>query len=270
MTIESMIEATIGKEGEMTYQTWFADALRAAGIAVEEQPGWKTRGRPWNSPIRGVIWHHTAGSRSGNAPSLRLVTEGRPDLAGPLSQFVLGRDGTWYVVAAGRSNHAGAGAWQGVTLGNSSFIGIEAENAGDGIDPWPAAQTQSFAKGTAALLEHVGLPSTMVCGHKEYALPKGRKIDPTLDMVAARQNVAVFMDSEPENRATGVATLDPRRAMLRRGDHGASVIELQRKLHIAADGKFGPATEAAVKALQSRKGLTVDGLVGPATWKALA
>lgn len=253
----------------MTYQTWFADVLRAAGLSVQEQPGWKTRGRPWTGPIRGVLWHHTAGARSGNAPSLRLVTEGRADLPGPLSQFVLGRDGTWYVVAAGRSNHAGAGAWQGVTSGNSSFLGIEAENAGDGKDPWPEVQTDSYARGTAALLEHLGLSSLMVAGHKEYALPKGRKIDPTLDMAAARQNIAVLLAAEPEDRPTVVATIDPRRAMLRRGDHGASVIELQQKLGIKADGVFGPATDAAVRAFQARKGLAADGLVGPATWRAL-
>src|SRR5580700_4344959 len=55
---------------------------------------------------------------------------------GPLAQLGLGRDGTFYVVAAGRCNQAGQGSWQGVTTGNSSFIGIEAENTGlsDGFD----------------------------------------------------------------------------------------------------------------------------------------
>ena len=30
----------------------------------------------------------------------------------------LGRDGTWFIVAAGRANHAGVGAWKGITAGN--------------------------------------------------------------------------------------------------------------------------------------------------------
>jgi hypothetical protein len=33
----------------------------------------------------------------------------------------------------------------------------------------------------------------MCVGHKEYALPPGRKIDPAFNMVAFRQKVAAFM-----------------------------------------------------------------------------
>lgn len=66
------------------------------------------------------------------------------------------------------------------------------------------------------------------------------------------------------------------RPTLRLGDSGPAVHELQAvlarwypDLHLMADGDFGPATERAVRQLQSRSGLTVDGVCGPRTWYAL-
>ncbi len=50
---------------------------------------------------------------------------------------------------------------------------------------------------------------------------------------------------------------------------GDAVSRLQSALRLAADGNFGPETEAAVRRLQARHGLTVDGVVGPATWSVL-
>jgi hypothetical protein len=45
--------------------------------------------------------------------------------------------------------------------------------------------------------------------------------------------------------------------------------QLQRKVGVAADGIFGPATERAVKRWQRRHGLTADGIVGPQTRSAM-
>lgn len=246
--------------------TWLADVLRAAGLTVVEEDGWKDRGRGPMSTVRGVMLHHTAGSKKGNSPSLRLVRDGRSDLPGPLSQLFLARDGTFHVVGAGRCNHAGAGSWHGAS-GNSAFIGIEAENAGDGTDPWPEVQMDAYERGVAAILTHLGLDDVMAVGHKEYATPRGRKIDPSFDMVEFRENVERLMGSGDARR--NVTPVPPSRVMLRKGDRGQSVVLLQTKLGIAADGQFGPGTDRAVRAFQQSKGLTADGLVGPATWKAL-
>ena len=159
--------------------TWLAQVLLDAGLKVAEQPGWKERGRGEIGPIKGVICHHTAGPKNGIMPSLRIITEGRDDLPGPLAQLGLGRDGTYFVVAAGRCNHAGAGNWQGFSSGNMNFIGIEAENTGEPDDrPWPPIQMDAYKRGVAAILKKIKADPIMCAGHKEYALPPGRKDDP--------------------------------------------------------------------------------------------
>lgn len=62
---------------------------------------------------------------------------------------------------------------------------------------------------------------------------------------------------------------------LQRDASGAAVKELQESLKAVglyganADGKFGPVTEAAVKAFQRQHGLTVDGWAGPQTMAKL-
>lgn len=64
-------------------------------------------------------------------------------------------------------------------------------------------------------------------------------------------------------------------ASFQRGDDGEEVLAIQKRLvelHYTVgtlDGKFGPATEKAIKAFQAAKGLEVDGVVGSATYKAL-
>ncbi len=71
------------------------------------------------------------------------------------------------------------------------------------------------------------------------------------------------------------------RPVLRRGDTGGSVRELQLLLntwittarsqlaHLPVNGTFGPQTERTVKAFQGAKGLPVTGVVASLTWNAL-
>lgn len=54
--------------------------------------------------------------------------------------------------------------------------------------------------------------------------------------------------------------------LLKVGSKGDDVKKLQAKLGLAADGHFGPGTEAKVKAWQAANGLTPDGLVGDGSW----
>lgn len=53
--------------------------------------------------------------------------------------------------------------------------------------------------------------------------------------------------------------------VLRRGSKGDDVKKMQAALGLAADGDFGPGTEAALKKWQAANGLTADGVAGPKT-----
>jgi hypothetical protein len=252
--------------------TWLPKVLTDAGLKVATVDGWETRGRGDVGPTLGVICHHTGGSPNRNMPSLQLLIDGRPDLAGPLAQLGLGRDGTYYVIAAGRCNHAGKGVWQKLTTGNTNFIGIEAENTGSANDfPWPAVQIDAYQRGVTAILKRIGKGAEFCAGHKEYALPAGRKDDPSFDMNVFRAAVAAILSGSapvpvliPAKEPSGSG-----RPTLRRGAAGQLVAEIQAKLGIPGPDQFGPKTEAALRAFQSSHSLVPDGIVGPKTWLAL-
>jgi len=254
--------------------TWLPEVLEGAGLKVAEVTGWRERGRADMPGVRGVMCHHTATAHPGNMPTLDLLVSGRPEtngaaaLAGPLAQLGLGRDGTFYVIAAGRANHAGVGRWEGLVTGNANFIGIEAENSGLANDPWPDVQMDAYCRGVAALLAKIGAQSNMCCGHKEYALPAGRKPDPTVDMAKFRNDVAALLAGKSPPPLIP-ARDEKDRPTLRRGARGPLVEVVQRAVEFPVDGVFGAGTEAAMRAFQRRAGLVPDGIVGPKTWDAL-
>lgn len=159
------------------YATDLALVARSAGLKVTEVRGWKTRGHGEMNAVKGVICHHTAGPASGVMPSLGVVTNGRRDLAGPLCNLALGRDGTVYVVAAGLAYHAGQVRTAVPPYSNAYMLGIEAENTGQG-EPWPKVQLDAYALLCAALAHHYGFGAGRVLAHREVCYPPGRKIDP--------------------------------------------------------------------------------------------
>lgn len=171
------------------------DLLRAEGLRVEPVAGWENHRRPGGFTPVGVMCHHTASNRNGgNAPSLKTVTDGRPDLAGPLCTLLVARDGLVYVVAAGRANHAGAGSSRVLEdvkrdiapkgdaaklgladdiTGNGWYYGIEVENDGVG-EPYPPAQIDAVARCGSALCRPGGWTANRVVHHREHTR---RKID---------------------------------------------------------------------------------------------
>ena len=254
---------------------WLTDLAKVArrtGYPVVERKGWKRRGRAPMSGVKSIICHHTAGGARGNAPSLGVVQNGRPGLPGPLAQIVLGRDGTIYIVAAGRCNHAGRVGSRANS--NSYAIGIEAENTGR--EKWPARQMDAYAKLCRALADHYKVPISQVRGHKEVAVPRGRKPDPSFNMNEFRNMVRNRKGTAPAGGSTSSSGSGKKYREVKYGDmlrlytFGAPVKEWQEKAlgyeGKAADGYFGPDTERDTKALQRRFGVQDDGVVGPKTW----
>lgn len=182
------------------YLTDLADVLRAAGLKVVEVPGWKTRGRPGSFEPTRVLAHHTGGASDSRAYIDWMATDGRSDLKPPLAQLGLDRKGTWYVMAAGRANHAGrckpihglkAYAGRDYGDGNAQMVGVEAMNTGS--EGWSSAQYDSYVIGTAALTNHYGWAPPL--GHKETST--SGKWDPGLvDMDEFRRDVAASEGDE--------------------------------------------------------------------------
>lgn len=179
------------------------DVLRKAGLRVVEVPGWREFSRPESTggfdPV-GNLWHHT-GAKDTNPLSIEddmayakwLAQIGRSDLPAPLCQLSVGRDGTIYVCAAGRGNHAGTAKASGPVPagdGNALYIGWECQNTG--TEGWTGEQYEAMVKGAAATSTAYGWTAAANRAHKETSVTG--KWDPgALDMDEFRADVADLM-----------------------------------------------------------------------------
>ena len=245
-------------------------AVKNAGVKYRKVNGWASRGRATMGAIQSIMCHHTAGPASGNSPSLNVVTHGRAGLPGPLAQLFLARDGTVILVAAGRANHAGRVSSS--IYSNSHSIGIEAEATG--VSSWPSAQVDAYAKLCKALIGEFGLPTSRVVGHKEAAVPRGRKIDPNFSMPDFRKKVGgakggVSQDSGGGSTYKTVNKTAPLGLYDKDAKDHTRIADWQRDAlgytGKKVDGYFGPDTDRDTRALQRQLGVKADGLVGPDT-----
>lgn len=270
------------------YMTDLARVLASAGLTVVEVPGWKTRGtdyRGGQTAVKGGIAHHTAtrDTYRGDMPTLKWLIDGGTNLPGPVANLGLGRSGTWYVIAAGRANHAGpVHARFRDEYANGRSIGIEAEHQGT-YPEWPEAQYDAYIRGIAALEQHYRVTFRP---HKEV---RPGKVDPSFPWGPFRAAVDAAKAPRPVTKWITPEGDDP--AYLREGHEHAKVAEIQAWIidkygwardvlapNGGADGKFGPAMSTVVGLFQSRLNtqaardgwrgwtpLAVDSKWGPAT-----
>lgn len=175
--------------------TWLPAVLRGAGLTVHVVDGWQSRTNR-TYPVsamdpRNIVCHATASPRgTTDAQEISVLLNGSNTAPPPISQLYLGKQGHWWVVAAGVCNHIGSANVGGYT-GNKYAIGIEASN-NNSTEPWPAAQYYSYALGVAAICHHMGWNHTHVYGHKEVS--STGKTDPTFSMPTFRSNVATYLE----------------------------------------------------------------------------
>lgn len=219
-----------------------ADRFRAAGLKVVEVPGWQRRGRPASvgsfAPV-GVLWHHT-GSSDRDPDSLKddleyakwLFLTGRSDLNPPLCQISVGRDGTVYVGAAGRANHAGEARASGPVRagdGNALYVGVECQN--NGTEGWEPEQYEAMVAVGVVLTRLLKGTAAHNRAHKETSVTG--KWDPgALDMDKFRAAIA--------------KALVPRPPMTRGDNVDAAIVRLRKA---KGTGERGRRIKAALDAL---------------------
>lgn len=187
------------------------------------------------------------------------VMEGRH---GSLSTL---RGGTSFILGAQAKGH------------NDESIGIENDGLYTSALPTDP-QWKALVTFVAYCCQQYRVPVSGIVGHRQLSSTECPGDLFHSKLATLRSHVQIVLDggpvSPPPDGGTPPPTDSNSWAVLREGSSGFRVGTLQYLLRkrghsIAADGSFGPATAAAVKAFQTSVGLLSDGVVGPKTWPAV-
>jgi N-acetylmuramoyl-L-alanine amidase len=213
-----------------------------------------------------ILLLHYTGMKSTQAALERLCDPG-PRVS---SHYLVFEDGRilQLVPEARRAYHAGAGSWEGTSDVNSRSIGIEIGNQGHdfGCPEFPDAQIAAVIALCRDIVARWSIAARHVLAHSDVA--PDRKRDPGEVFPWRRlAEAGVGLWVEPEPIADG--------AMLRPGDRGEEVTDLQRALAaygygVAVSGRYEAATENVVTAFQRHfRPARVDGIADVSTVRTL-
>lgn len=124
-------------------------------------------------PISMVLIHTTEGSFPGDLDWLCSPA------SGVSCHYVVSPDAKVYQIVPDemRAWHAGEGSWHGIYDANSYSIGIEISKVQG--TPYGPVQWDVTANLCQMLISRYAIIQPMICAHRWYATPPGRKFDPT-------------------------------------------------------------------------------------------
>lgn len=181
---------------------WLVDVLRAEGLNVKVFDGAMEDGHGDFGSIWGVFWHHTGGY--GDTPA--SLSNGNPNLAGPVCNLFIRPDGEVWLIAIGVAWHAGMGIYPGIAEDGANQVTIGIECLHNGIDPWPADQYEAMVKTGTAICRFLKFDASRNIAHKEWAgkdnplgINKQGKWDPgNFDMNKFRRDIQKRLDRNAE------------------------------------------------------------------------
>jgi hypothetical protein len=200
------------------------DALRHFNVQVHEHAGWRTRSHGTLSANVIVVHDSVTGSMS-DETAANFCATGRSDLAGPLYECLVGKDGTAHLIAYGQTWNAGKGNGARFAQAAAGKMPLNMELGRPGPDDYPSAnqrahaialitygagpytaeQTEGTARVCAAYCQAEGWDqygATSMIGHGEFS---ARKIDPQFDMGHLRTRTHALVMATGEEWVVTVA-----------------------------------------------------------------
>lgn len=176
-------------------------ALRHFDVQVHEHAGWRTRNHG-NLSANVIMVHDSVTGGMTDEKAANFCATGRSDLAGPLYEALVGKDGSVHLIAFGVTWNAGRGNRARFEQAAAGKMPLNAELGRPASDDYPGAnqrchavafitygagpysreQTEAGARVCAAYCEAEGwgqYGASSTIGHGEFST---RKIDPALDM----------------------------------------------------------------------------------------
>lgn len=174
-------------------------SVLAGGIAkpsVVSMPSPNYGNRPAGTDIDTIVLHHTASG--GTAQNIGKFFQN--PAAEVSAHYTVGKDGTIVqsVPDSKRAWHAGTSSFKGEGDVNDYSIGIEIVNLGNNKDPYTEAQYNALIDLVAYLVKAHDVPMDRITGHRDVALPKGRKADPSdnFDWSRVRRGVEAKLNGQ--------------------------------------------------------------------------